>query len=137
MYFEWNSQIELGYPPIDEQHRRLFALSEEVARTLADSADHRPAAGALRELSDFVREHFAFEEGLMRVNGYPGADGHAGAHNLLLTELETYCRKLQTDEQANLTVTGLVAFLWHWLIMHINAADRELVRWVKSGGAPR
>jgi hemerythrin len=131
-YFEWNSQVELEHPLINEQHKRLFSLSEAVAQSLADSPAHRPAEPALRELIAFVREHFATEEGLMRATNYAEADAHAGHHALLLAELEEYCRKLQQDDNANLTVIGLVAFLWHWLIMHIDSADRELVRWLKS-----
>jgi len=132
-YFEWNSQFELGYPLLDEQHKRLFSLSEAVAQTLADSAERRSAA-ALQALIDFSREHFAAEEGLMRASNYPGADAHARLHTSLLTELDEYCLKVQRDWNANLTVTGLVAFLWHWLIVHINSTDRELVGWLHRVG---
>jgi hemerythrin len=132
MYFEWNSQVELGHPLIDQQHKRLFSLSEAVAQTLADSEARRPAEEALRALIDFVRVHFATENGLMREADFPDAGEHARAHGQLLAELEEYCRKVQQGKNASLTVTGLVAYLWHWLIMHINAADRELVVWLRS-----
>ena len=132
MYFEWNKQVELGHPLIDEQHKRLFSLSEAVAQTLADAEARRPAEEALRALIDFVRVHFATEDGLMREAGFPDASEHASAHGLLLAELDEYCRKVQEGENPGLTVTGLVAYLWHWLIMHINAADRELVVWLRS-----
>lgn len=132
MYFEWNSQIELGHPLLDEQHKRLFSLSESVARTLSGSPDRPPVEAALRALIDFARVHFATEDGLMREGDYPDAEEHVRAHSLLLAQLNEYCRKVQSGENANLTVTGLVAYLWHWLIMHINAADRELVIWLRS-----
>ena len=132
MYFEWNSEIELGHPLLDEQHKRLFALSEEVARTLADSPQNRPAEAALQALIDFTREHFATEDGLMRGSGFSETEAHARSHTLLLTELDEYCRKVREGQNANLTVTGLVAYLWRWLILHINSADRELVGWLRS-----
>jgi hemerythrin-like metal-binding protein len=132
VYFEWNSQVELGHPLLDEQHKRLFSLSEVVAQTLADSAEHRPAAAALLAVIEFARQHFAAEEGLMRASNYPGTDAHASLHTSLLAELDEYCRKVQRDRNANLTVTGLVAFLWHWLIVHIDSTDRELVGWLQS-----
>jgi hemerythrin len=132
MYFEWNSQIELGHPLLDEQHKRLFSLSEAVAETLAGAPDRRPVEVALRALIDFVRVHFATEDGLMRAADFPDADEHASSHALLLAELDEYCRKVQREENTGVTVTGLVAFLWNWLITHINAADRELVIWLRS-----
>jgi hemerythrin len=143
MFFEWNSHVELGHPLIDEQHRRLFSLSEAVAQSLAGSPAHRPTEAALRALIDFVREHFATEEGLMRGAGFPETAEHARLHDLLLAELDAYCRKVRQEDNAGLTLTGLVAFLWHWLVMHINVADRELVEWLRAregqreGSAPR
>ena len=131
-YFEWNSQVELGHPLLDEQHKRLFSLSEAVAQTLTNSTGHRAVAETLQALIDFAREHFAAEEGLMRGADYPNAEAHAKIHTLLLAELEEYCRKVQQESNANLTVTGLVAFLWHWLIVHIDSADREVVAWLQS-----
>ena len=91
---------------------------------------------ALRALIAFAREHFAAEEGLMRASNYAPAETHAHYHALLLGELEEYFRKVQKDGDRDgntrLTVTGLVAFLWRWLILHIDSADRELVRWLKE-----
>lgn len=136
-YFEWNSQVELEHPLLNEHHKRLFALSEAVAQSLADSAERRPAEPALGALIAFVREHFAAEEGLMRATNYAGAETHAKSHALLLAELEEYFRKVQQEDNANLTVTGLVAYLWRWLILHIDSADRELVRWLKAHEAAR
>ena len=132
VYFEWNSQIELGHSLLDEQHKRLFSLGEAIAETLADSADHQPVVSALLALIDFVRHHFATEEGLMRASNYPGVDAHARLHTFLLAELDEYCRKVQRDRVANLTVTGLVAFLLNWLVVHIDSTDRELVDWLRS-----
>jgi hemerythrin len=135
-YFEWNSQVELDHPLINAQHKRLFVLSEAVAQSAAGAADQRPTEPALRDLIAFAREHFAAEEGLMRASNYAPAATHAHYHALLLGELEEYFRKVQKDGDRDgntrLTVTGLVAFLWRWLILHIDSADRELVRWLKE-----
>ena len=133
-YFEWNSQVELDHPLINAHHKRLFELSEAVAQSAADSSDQRPAEPALRDLIAFAREHFAAEEGLMRASHYAPAETHAHYHALLLGELEEYFRKIKdgSDGNARLTVTGLVAFLWRWLILHIDSADRELVRWLHA-----
>jgi hemerythrin len=130
-YFEWNSHVELGYPLLDEQHKRLFSLSEAVAQTLVDAEEQRSAEAALLALIGFAEEHFGTEEGLMVASNYPEASTHARVHQSLLAELNDYYSKVRRDRNANLTVTGLVAFLWHWLIVHINSADRELVSWLR------
>ncbi len=131
-YFEWNSQVELGNPILDAHHKRLFALSEAVARSLTETTELRHLAGALQELIEFTREHFTAEERIMRQANYPNTEVHSEFHTLLLAELEQYWLKIQQEGNANLTVTGLVAFLWHWLILHIDSADREVVKWLAT-----
>jgi len=129
-YFEWTSGIELGHTEIDEQHRRLLLLGEDLVEPLISSAAHKSSATRLQPLIDFSQEHFAFEEGLMRSTDYPGAREHAGCHTMLLADLRNYCfreqRGLHTDP------FGLTSFLWHWIVLHIGSEDRDLVIWLKS-----
>jgi hemerythrin-like metal-binding protein len=129
-YFEWTSGIELGHTEIDEQHKRLLLLGEDLVEPLTNSAARKPSATRLQALIDFAQEHFAFEEGLMRSTGYPGAGEHAGCHTMLLVDLRNYCfrveRGLHTDP------FGVISFLWHWIVLHIGSEDRDLVIWLKS-----
>ena len=129
-YFQWTSAIEIGHAQIDEQHKRLFLLGEAVVLPLINSAERKPAAVQLQALIDFTQEHFAFEEGLMRSAGFPEADRHAKFHASLLTELRTYCLKVRQSKNTN--PVAMISFLWNWLILHINSADRELVVWLNS-----
>lgn len=129
-YFEWRPEIAVGHPLIDEQHRKLLLLGEAVVGPLLDTAEHRPGAEQLRALIDFASEHFAFEESLMRSAGYPDADRHAKYHASLLTELKEYCVKVQQGENTN--PAGMISFLWDWLVLHIDSADRQLAVWLKS-----
>lgn len=129
-YFEWNSAIEIGHPLIDEQHRRMLLLGEAVVEPLVNGAQHQPGAVQLQALIDFTREHFAFEEDLMRSAGYAETEVHAKYHASLLAELGIYCARVQRGENTN--PVGLISFLWNWLILHIDSADRQLVVWLKS-----
>ena len=127
-YFEWTSDIETGHPEIDEQHKRLLLLGQAAVELL--SAEHKPDATQLQALIDFAQEHFAFEEGLMRSAGYPEAEQHARDHASLLTELLVHCNKVHWGQ--NTDSVSLTNFLWNWLILHIDIADRELVVWLKT-----
>jgi hemerythrin-like metal-binding protein len=129
-YFEWSSAIEIGHTEIDAQHKRLLLLGEAVVEPLMNSTEHKPAAAQLQALIDFAQEHFAFEEGLMRSAGYPEAERHAEYHASLLEEFRTYRDKVQRGQKTN--PVGLMSFLWSWLNLHIDSADRELVLWLKS-----
>jgi hemerythrin len=128
--FKWTSANEIGHAGIDGQHKRLFHLAGAVAESLLKSSDHKPDAAQLQALMDFAREHFAFEEGLMRSAGYPEAERHAKYHVSLLTELKTYCARVERGMHTN--PDSLIEYLWNWLLVHIDTADRDLAVWLKS-----
>ena len=129
-YFEWRPEIAVGHPLIDAQHKKLLELGEAVVEPLLDTAGHQPGAAQLQALIDFAREHFAFEESLMRASGYAGTELHSKYHASLLTELNLYCAKVLSSQSTN--PVGLISFLWNWLILHIDSADRQLVVWLKE-----
>jgi len=129
-YFEWSSAIELGHPLIDAQHKQLLILAEAVVDPLLNSKHHQPGADELQALIDYARAHFAMEEGLMREAGYLDLAVHTNQHASLLTELRTYCSRVRHGQNTN--PVGLVAFLWNWLVLHVDAADRQLVVWLQA-----
>jgi hemerythrin len=129
-YFDWNEDVAIGHPQIDDQHKQMFALAEAVTESLFSSPEQRPRDANLQALIDCTRAHFAFEEALMKELAYPEAESHANYHASLLTELETYCARVRRQSHTN--PAGMVAFLWRWLAIHIHSADRELVAWIGS-----
>jgi hemerythrin-like metal-binding protein len=129
-YFEWSSEIELGHPLIDDQHKQLLILAEAVVHPLLNSKQHQPGADELQALIDYAQAHFAMEEGLMRDAGYLDLAMHANQHVSLLTELRTYCSRIRHGQNTN--PVGLVAFLRNWIVLHVDTADRQLVVWLKS-----
>lgn len=129
--FEWTSSIDLGHPQIDEQHRLLLSLGKAVVESQLDSDEHQPDPAQLQALIEFAREHFAFEEGLMRTAGYPNAQWHAKYHASLLTELVSYLYKLQRGERV-FRVEHLRDLIESWITIHINSEDRDLTRWLRK-----
>ena len=129
-YFKWTRDIEIGHPEIDKQHKRLFVLGEAVVESMVKSGEHKLAAEQLQAFIVFAQEHFKYEEGLMRLAGYPEAERHVTDHASLLIELIRHCEEVHWGK--NTKPAGLNSFLWNWLILHIDITDRELVVWLKS-----
>src|ERR1035437_5539001 len=122
--------MAIGHPEIDKQHERLFLLGETAVESLTNSDEKNLVVAELRAFIVFAQEHFKYEENLMRLSGYPEADRHARDHASLLMELIGHCTKVQWGQSTN--PESMTAFLWNWLILHIDIADRELVAWLKS-----
>ena len=128
--FEWANGLEIGHAEIDEQHQRLFLLGEVVVQSLAGSGGQKLAAAKLQAFIVLAQEHFKYEEGLLLSAGYPELVQHAKFHASLLTELIMNCDKLHWGRSTD--PAGLSSFLWNWLILHIDTADREAVVWLRS-----
>lgn len=130
MYFEWTPEVSVGHAQIDDEHKQLFALAEAIIEPLSSNAEHPQKEASLQALINFARKHFAHEEELMRTAGYADAESHANVHASLIKELETYCARVHMRSHTN--PAGLVAYVWSWLVTHIDTSDRQFVAWLAS-----
>jgi hemerythrin len=109
---------------IDDDHRRLIALFNELNRAVAagDSAEY--LAATLEELINCTVWHFSHEERLMLKHDYPARAAHVAAHE----ELVAAARDLQTTlERADKAVAEEeIVYLERWLTEHILTVDQKL-----------
>lgn len=127
---EWKKEFSVGIPEIDAQHQTLtgcIALIEEgVAKQGSWSVVHL----ALVQLSDYARIHFAVEESLMRIHGYPELERHAREHLQFADQL----RKLQ-DRSLRVDVSGeMIGFIQEWLHDHIMTSDKHYAAYLPKAG---
>lgn len=112
-HFEWQDFYTVGVASIDDEHKRLFSLANDLSRSSAAEG-----TGARRELwaalLEHVRSHFKNEESLLESRGYPRLKAQQADHRFLLSELEDVVR---TGESGD-------ALLKDWLIRHTLIEDR-------------
>lgn len=77
---EWNDEMSVGIPEIDEDHKQFVFLVNELNRSIADRMDVSEIRHRLQLVIDDAVRHFAREESLFRQWEYPDADGHAIKH---------------------------------------------------------
>ncbi len=128
--FEWNDDLETGHAEIDAQHRLLVVLGKAMVDSLISPKGGRANTADLRALIEFTKEHFEYEEMLMRSSAYPAAERHAKYHASLLTEIRSYCRRVERSVHTD--PEKLAGFVWDWIRLHINAEDRDLVMWLEA-----
>ena len=132
-FVEWSDALSVGIDEIDAQHRGLVALLNQ----LNDAIEHRhgnAAVGAiLARLEEYTRVHFAVEESLMRLLGYPDLDAHKREHEQLVEQLADLRRRFDAGK----TALGfeLMHFLKVWLTKHIMASDQAYARHFTETGA--
>ena len=133
-HFPWDASLETGDELIDDQHRSLFALAnnlQDAIETHADDAE--TVTDAVYRLTDYVVEHFADEEAFMDRCGYPAAECHKKLHGDLTAQTMSLAARAFNGE--DLLPATIAPFLTAWLTGHIRAEDMLLVAFARSTGA--
>lgn len=119
---QWTPDLSTGETLLDEQHRAIF---EWLAELESAAADERTLFGvyAITRLKNFIAEHFAAEEALMKSVGYPDLVEHMAEHarfRAKIVDLQLKCIGQEITTEA-------VEFLSDWLSNHIAKTDMAYV----------
>lgn len=126
----WDPVLELGHAEIDHQHRTLFARAAAVVEAIWGGRGATEVQGTLRFLTDYVGEHFAAEEALMRDAGYPGAEAHAALHRRIERRLVEIATAWSDHGATPALLADVEAMMSGWVTIHISEKDRELSTWL-------
>lgn len=128
----WSDELSIGIEEIDEQHKVLVALLNEMNMATKNRLGQEKAAEVLSKLIEYAKIHFAVEESLMRILNYPEYEDHKMRHQHLMGNILELTRKF---ENGRLTVgIELQFFLKNWLTKHILESDRRYAgHFLKAG----
>jgi hemerythrin len=134
--FVWSEEFSIGLDEIDEQHKELVSLLNDLHVAIREHHATDTCRQILDALADYTRTHFAVEESLMRITGYPQFAVHKQNHEELIGQVQALQEKLDSG-QAKITFE-LLHFLKQWLVHHINEADKRFGEYfLASGGQSR
>ncbi len=120
---EWNEKLSVGIEEIDEQHKVLVKLLNDLYGAIIQKNDAVVIDNILAELVQYTVVHFAVEESLMRIFDYPQYDEHRKHHLALTTQVLDIQKKVKAREE---TVSmDLLNFLRSWLTNHIMIEDKH------------
>lgn len=135
--FPWNDYFATGIPQVDEQHYRLVQRVNLLAQHIANQSDAATLNQLLTELFDYATDHFQSEENLWS-SYFPGAPlscEHQAAHHRFIACLSAL-KAEETHKPPQEIVAETLAFLSHWLAVHILENDKRMtlaVLGVQSG----
>ena len=135
-FVEWSDVLSVGIEEIDSQHKVLVAMVNEMHDAIHKRRGSDAVRGILGKLADYTRIHFAVEESLMRILGYPGYDEHKEQHEELIANMQD----LQHKVEKGTTAIGfeLMHFLKIWLTKHIMESDQRYAEYfIQAGAKPR
>ena len=126
----WSADLSVGYPMMDEDHRHLVLLVNELDHAVRTGRRAETRFDILHDLILFSGQHFCREERLMRQSGYPGMTDHKRAHDALIRDLRDFVGAFEGGE---IDITAdTVKWLKDWVSGHIGGADRVLAAFLNE-----
>lgn len=129
----WTEQMCVSVKLLDNDHKRLAILINELHDGLLDGRAKEALEGIFEELVAYTRIHFAHEEQLLSEAGSSGAETHKQKHNHefeRLLDLQTHFRSA-TESAAYFEVLDQ---LKGWLFAHTKGIDKDSVANLKAMG---
>jgi len=120
---KWNDRYATRIPIVDQQHRRLLDLINQLYLSMKGGGDKETVKQAVDQLVDYTRTHFSMEENLLREHGYPDFASHKQVHDRFVDEVLNYREKIRGGTR--LAAADIFNFLKGWLISHIEQQDRD------------
>jgi hemerythrin len=125
----WQDNFNLGMPDIDDQHKSLLDLINQVWNAVVSKAPVREQIRLVEELERYTISHFAAEEAFLKSIDYPEFEQHKALH-------EAFVKRV-ADEKANLASHGylgleIMHFLNDWLINHILGVDKKYAQFANE-----
>lgn len=123
--FLWNDAFNTGLTEIDEQHKRLVALLNELVNHLAHQFKSPTPDQVFEQLAQYIEYHFVAEEAIWQH--YFGNDeanrDHQAAHARFIHDIINI--KADLNSLSNTQVMeNVVSYLTHWLAFHIVESDK-------------
>lgn len=131
-YVEWKDEYSVGINSIDEQHKRLLNLINQLQTAVDYSTGDQFEREALDELVDYTKTHFTYEEGLMRDNDYPDFEPHKAQHEAMFKKVEEVLAEYEKDHDS--AMSNATEYLKKWLVNHINGTDKEYSSYLIAKG---
>ena len=132
-FVEWSAALSVGIDEIDAQHQALIDLINEMQDAVVEGVERERQLEVLGRLAEYTKIHFAVEESLMRIFGYPDYERHKGQHEGLIRDMLDLQHRLALHQTP--VDDSLMRHLMHWLLDHILHSDQDYSRFFLAAGA--
>lgn len=128
-YFEWADDLAIDHGPIDEDHRHLVELVNQLHTATSEGRGVEVVGEILHSLIAYTTDHLRREEGQMAIAHFPHLERHKVGHKAFVDQLNALQAKF---DSGSITVAAqLSTVLRDWLSLHIRRSDKELLTFMK------
>jgi methyl-accepting chemotaxis protein/hemerythrin len=128
----WTDELSVGVGLIDEQHKVLLGLINELHAAMRARKSDAAMAGILERLKEYTVKHFGQEEEYFDRYGYAEGAQHKEIHAKLVQQVLDFEAALKSGK-AKVSM-DIMRFLKDWLVGHIMGTDKKYSQFLNSKG---
>ncbi|MDX9845460.1 MAG: bacteriohemerythrin [Tenuifilaceae bacterium] len=128
----WNDSFRIGISWVDDQHKVLFGLINQLYTTYGKSKSKGQLKKVLDELLDYTIYHFGNEEKVFEQIRYEGTEKHLVQHKKFIDKIKSFREEFNAGDIS--VALDVVHFLQDWLVTHIQRTDKAYVQTFKEHG---
>jgi len=133
--YRWDSSLETGHEKIDNQHRQLFAIYNDLVEALTKGKSRDEISKTIEFLSSYVFIHFQMEEDLQRDSGYTDYPRHKRLHDEFKATANGLIKKFNEEGPSDEFIATITRVVGNWMFNHIKGDDFRMATFIKSKGA--
>lgn len=128
----WNEKLACGLKPIDEQHKKLVELVNDMFRHATGNSgqEHEYFNSVIREVVDYVKYHFAAEEKILMATKYANFEEHKKEHEKFIQAIIENIRSYESGKRVALS--NFTRFLRDWILSHIALVDKQYFEYFRK-----
>jgi len=120
----WKSEYSVGIDSMDDEHRQMFRLINEIHEEMRGRRDTESMEQFLGDIHTAIAMHFALEERVMREAAYEEYEAHKEDHEELLDQIRDMMDTF--DEDCDAGIRHLSECLSDWFLAHFGSFDARL-----------
>ncbi len=124
----WDESYSVGIPEIDDQHKLLFGLYNDLL-VAYQAKDNSVVASAFEKLVNYLDEHFSDEEKFLRLD-----NEIYRKHRRLHFDFVKYVLRETNGGKELDSLESLLDFLSAWLIEHVQTIDKSHFQELRDKG---
>ncbi|MDR2376020.1 MAG: hemerythrin family protein [Treponema sp.] len=129
---KWDDKYSVGIPLIDEQHKELIRLTNELYQgcLAGDATAYDFFFNTIRKAMNYVKYHFSAEEKILENIKYPYLAEHKKQHEDFVLKMVEDVKSFQKGKK--FVPNNFVRFLKEWILSHIAIVDTQYAKYIIS-----
>jgi hemerythrin len=130
----WKDEYLTQVEEIDNQHRRLFDLVNDIYDMMRLGRGQSSLVEAMNELYEYTRFHFGTEEKFMVETEYGSKEAHIAEHARLMDQINNL--RIEVRDGRIVLSMNEMYFLKDWLLVHFQGPDKGLAHHLITRALP-